>query len=101
VRAGRYPWPEGEPAEPGTVERIAQAVSGPIGRFSERHPSEQRVPNAPPLAPNHPLVRARRHHQAITLEVGGDSVDLSPSEALRLIHDLEKLAVVLGWLEAR
>lgn len=53
------------------------------------------------LGPNHPLVRVRRVHQAIALDVADAEVHLSPSEVLRLISDLEKLCVVLGWLEPR
>lgn len=50
---------------------------------------------------NHPLVRVRRHHQAVALDVADCTVDLAPSEVLALIRDLERLAVVLGWLAPR
>jgi hypothetical protein len=86
MRAGKYPWPEGEPFVPPAGGQVASPVT---------------KPNAPPLGPNHSLVRVRRHHQAIVLDVSECSVHLSPSEALRLIADLEALCVPMGWLEPR
>lgn len=127
MRAGKYPWPEGEPVRidpPATHERIERACGlreawarreaeasvaldgetqciGPVTVREEGAGWAKTPPDAPLPGPNHPLVRVRRHHQAITLEVSDCSVDLSPSEALRLIRDLEELTVVLGWLEPR
>lgn len=97
MRAGRFPWPEGVPAPASTAARIERAA---WGRPPEPRPVSPPSSDAPPYA-NHPLVRARRHHQAVALDVADCTVMMSPSEVLALISDLEKLAVVLGWLEPR
>lgn len=89
MRAGKDPWPP--PYASGSDEKPGRHGVGQVRSTVAR------------TAPNHPLVRVRRrrHHQSIILEVADAGVEMSPSEVLRLISDLEKLAVTLGWLEAR
>lgn len=88
--------PEGTPRGPvTTADRIEAAATG-------RRPDPAAAqPDAPSLSPNHPLVRVRRHHQAIVLDVSDCSVDLTPAEALRLMADMEAILVPLGFLEPR
>lgn len=52
------------------------------------------TPNAPPRS-NHPLVRVTRQGQAVRLDVAECAIHLSPSEALSLLGDLEK--VLRAW----